>query len=330
MQQTKKTARRSKSVRQRLFEKEPSIPEKPLPRDPLSKPKRTTSQSPSAKPQEQPKTPADPTNQSDGLRRKILSRAKSCSAIVGEASAGAGNEPPPLPSTPSTPGLLKRKLSKPFLPKRSASEKINLNQTRPKTAPSQPSRPSRAISIEQLRAFCTTPRPGTRQSMVKSPTQARQETHNKLTNGRESMKDQLSQFLKSDRVVEAWDNVSKNASCCARPLAKTKEWPSSIFRTKSSTTLQNQGQINLSGPELERQMSWVEETFDVLPTYSFKPKPDISPRIHVLSVQMTLEEEANVTAGREASLDMRSETGSITALPAVPAPPVSRPPVCNS
>lgn len=144
------------------------------------------------------------------------------------------------------------------------------------------------------------------------------------------MKDQLSQFLKSDRVVEAWDNVSKNASCCARPLAKTKEWPSSIFRTKSSTTLQNQGQINLSGPELERQMSWVEETFDVLPTYSFKPKPDISPRIHVLSVQMTLEEEANVTAGRESSLDMRSETGSITALPAVPAPPVSRPPVCNS
>jgi hypothetical protein len=72
-------------------------------------------------------------------------------------------------------------------------------------------------------------------------------------------------------------------------------------------------------------MSWVEETFDVLPTYSFKPKPDISPRIHVLSVQMTLDEEANVTTGREASLDMRSETGSVTALPAVPAPPV-----CNS
>jgi hypothetical protein len=144
------------------------------------------------------------------------------------------------------------------------------------------------------------------------------------------MKDQLSQFLKSDRVVEAWDNVSKNASCCVGPLAKTKEWPSSIFRTKSSTTLQNQDQNDLSGPDLERQMSWVEETFDVLPTYSFNPKPDISPRIHVLSVQMTLEEEANVAAGREASLDMKSETGSITALPAVPAPTVSRPPVCNS
>jgi hypothetical protein len=165
--------------------------------------------------------------------------------------------------------------------------------------------------------------------MVKSPTQARQETHNKLTNGRESMKDQISQFLKSDRVVEAWDNVSKNASCCARPLAKTREWPSSIFRTKSSNTLQNQDHNDLSGPDLERQMSWVQETFDVLPTYSFKPKPDISPRIHVLSVQMTLDEEANVSHGREASLDMKSESGSITALPAVPAPPVYIPPVCT-
>jgi hypothetical protein len=165
--------------------------------------------------------------------------------------------------------------------------------------------------------------------MVKSPTQARQETHNKLTNGRESMKDQISQFLKSDRVVEAWDNVSKNASCCARPLAKTREWPSSIFRTKSSNTLQNQDHNDLSGPDLERQMSWVQETFDVLPTYSFKPKPDISPRIHVLSVQMTLDEEANVSHGREACLDMKSESGSITALPAVPAPPVYIPPVCT-
>jgi hypothetical protein len=161
--------------------------------------------------------------------------------------------------------------------------------------------------------------------MVKSPTQARQETHDQLTNGRDTMKDQISQFLKTDRVVEAWDSVSKNASCCARPLAKTKEWPSSIFRTKSSTTLQNQKQNKdtISGPDLERQMSWVQEPFEVLPTHSFKVKPETSPRIHVLSVQMTLDDETN-GAEREASLDLRSE-GSITALPAVPPPPV--PPV---
>lgn len=251
-----------------------------------------------------------------------MSRAKSCSALIAEADAGAGAKeaPPPLPSTS---GRLKRKLSKPFLPKRSASEKIGLAQGRPKTAPSQPSRLSRNISIEQLRAFCTTPRPRTGQSTVQSPTQARQEAHNKL-NGGETMKEQISQFLKTDRVIEAWDSVSKNA-CCTLPITKTKDWPSSIFRTKSST-LENKGNdTSLSGPDLDRQMSWVQETFDVLPTYSFKTKPDMSPRIHVLSVQMT-HEDANGVAEREASLDLKSELGSsITALPAVPPsiPPVS-------
>ncbi|KAF7526476.1 hypothetical protein PCG10_004172 [Penicillium crustosum] len=322
IKQTSKAVNRKKSVKQRLFDRERPTSEKPLPRDPLSKPKRTSTafkqfQSPPAA-KDRSDTPADQPILGDGLRRRILSRARSCSALIADASAGASNEPPP--PLPSTSGRLKRRLSRPFLlPKRSASEKIDLDQSRPKTAPSQPSRLSRNISIEQLRAFCTTPRPRTGQSTVKSPTQARQEAHNQLTNGRETMKEQISQFLKTDRVVEAWDSVSKNA-CCTLPIAKTKEWPSSIFRTKSSTTLENRGNGNgtVSGPDLDRQMSWVQETFDVLPTYSFKTKPDMSPRIHVLSVHMT-HEEANGVGEREASLDLKSELGSsITALPAVP------------
>ncbi|CAI7584419.1 unnamed protein product [Penicillium discolor] len=319
IKQSSKTANRNKSVKQRLFDRERPASEKPLPRDPLSKPKRTPTafkqfQSPPAAAKDRTDTPADPPILSDGLRRRIMSRAKSCSALIAEASAGASNEPPP--PLPSTSGRLKRRLSRPFLlPKRSASEKIDLDQGRPKTAPSQPSRLSRNISIEQLRAFCTTPRPRTGQSTVKSPTQARQEAHHQLTNGRETMKEQISQFLKTDRVVEAWDNVSKNA-CCTLPISK--EWPSSIFRTKSSATLENQANGTVSRPDLDRQMSWVQETFDVLPTYSFKTKPDMSPRIHVLSVHMT-HEDANGVGEREASLDLKSELGSsITALPAVP------------
>ncbi|CAG8901841.1 unnamed protein product [Penicillium egyptiacum] len=330
IKQTSKTVNRSKSVKQRLFAKERPTSEKPLPRDPLSKSKRTPTAS---KQFESPTTVKDQTDTradtadrpipSDGIRRRIMSRAKSCSALIAEAGAGAGNEaPPPLPSTS---GRLKRKLSKPFVPKRSASEKINSGQGRPKTAPSQHSRLSRNISIEQLRAFCTTPRPRTGKSTVKSPTQARQEAHNRFTNGQETLKEQISQFLKTDRVVEAWDSVSKTA-CCTLPIAKTKDWPSSIFRTKSSTTLENKGNdTSLSGPDLDRQMSWVQETFDVLPTYSFKAKPDMSPRIHVLSVQMT-HEDATGVAERGASLDLKSEIrSSITALPAVPPsiPPVS-------
>ncbi|CAG8151987.1 unnamed protein product [Penicillium salamii] len=311
IKQSNKIANRSKSVKQRLFERRSSaIPEKPLPLDPFSKPKRsqTTSKHLESRPttaKDQPDTPSNPTASREGARR-ILSRAKSCSALATEAT----NENPPPPPVPSTSVKLKRRLSKPFLYKRSTSEKAE--PTRPQTAP-QPLRPSRSISIEQLRAFCTS-RPPTRQSMVKSPTQARQETTDQL-NGRDTMKDQISQFLKTDRVIEAWDSVSKGASCCARPI-KSKEWPSSIFRTKSTSTLDKDD--TLSGPDLERQMSWVQETFDVLPTHSFKTKPEMSPRIHVLSVQMTLDEEV---AEREASLDLRSD-GSLTALPAVPPPPI--------
>ncbi|CAI7646004.1 unnamed protein product [Penicillium viridicatum] len=326
IKQTSKSANRNKSVKQRLFDRERPTSEKPLPRDPLSKPKRTSTtskkfQSPPAAAKDGTDTPADQPIPSDGLRRRIMSRAKSCSALIAEASAGASNEPPP--PLPSTSGRLKRKLSRPFLPKRSASEKIGLDQGRPKTAPSQPSRLSRNISIEQLRAFCTTPRLRTGQCTVQSPTQARQEAQSPLTNGRETMKEQISQFLKTDRVVEAWDSVSKNA-CCTLPIAKTKEWPSSIFRTKSST-IENTGNGSVSGPDLDRQMSWVQETFDVLPTYSFKTKPDMSPRIHVLSVHMTHEDASGVGV-REASLDLKSELGSsITALPAVPSsiPPIA-------
>ncbi|QQK45537.1 Disheveled-associated activator of morphogenesis 2 [Penicillium digitatum] len=313
---TSKAPDRNKSVKQRIFDRGQPISEKPLPLDPLSKSKRTPTaskqfESPPSTAKTQTSIPADQPIPSDGIRRRIMSRAKSCNVLPAEAGTGASNEPPPVPSTP---GRLKRQLSKHFLPKRSVSEKL---QARPKTAPSQPSRLSRNISIEQLRAFCATPRPRTGQSTVKSPTHARQEAHNQLASGQETMKNQISQFLKTDRVVEAWDNVSKTA-CCTPPITKTRDWPSSIFRTKSSTTLENKGNTSLPRPDLQRQMSWVQETFDVLPTYSFKTKPDMSPRIHVLSVQMT-HEDTNWVAERETSLDQKSEHGlSITALPAVP------------
>ncbi|KGO65602.1 hypothetical protein PITC_007280 [Penicillium italicum] len=322
---TSKVADRNKSGKQRLFDRARPVSEKPLPHDPLSKPKRTPTaskqfESPAAA-KNPPRIPMDQPIPSDGIRRRIMSRTKSCSALIAEAGAGASNEPPP--PVPSISGRLKGRLSKPFLPRRSASVKVDLAQARPKTAPSQPSQPSqpsrlsRNTSIEQLRAFCTTPRPRTGQSAAKSPTQARQEAHNQLTSGRETMKDQISQFLKTDRVLEAWDSVSRNA-CCTPSIAKTRDWPSSIFRTKSSTALGNKDNTSLSRPDLDKQMSWVQETFDVLPTYSFKTKPDMSPRIHVLSVQMT-HEDANGVAAREASLDLKSELGSsITALPAVP------------
>lgn len=86
--------------------------------------------------------------------------------------------------------------------------------------------------------------------------------------------------------------------------------------------------MGLSGAELEKQMSWVQEP-EFLNTYSFKQRPETSPRIHVLSVQMALNEELTVAQEGEEPSDVGGETGSIiTALPAVPPPtPASIPSV---
>lgn len=83
-------------------------------------------------------------------------------------------------------------------------------------------------------------------------------------------------------------------------------------------------------------MSWIQEP-EFLNTYSFKRRPDVSPRIHVLSVQMDLDEEidringglgiesgAQEITGAEAEEEVRDIAGDsgtiITALPAVPPP----------
>jgi hypothetical protein len=155
------------------------------------------------------------------------------------------------------------------------------------------------------------------------------------------MKDQISHFLKTDRVVEAWDNIAKTANCCGTTLAKTKDWPSSIFRTKSAENLHVPGSRSRSGTtnsnsnglaaadtNLERQMSWVQEP-EFLSTYSFKQRPAVSPRIHVLSI--AIDEELEKSFGGVGSMAMNedgrgeTETGSIiTALPAVvPTTPAS-------
>lgn len=148
------------------------------------------------------------------------------------------------------------------------------------------------------------------------------------------MKDQISQFLKTDRVVEAWETITHKANCCGTTLSK-KEWPSSIFRAKSSETLRAGKGPALSPTDLERQMSWVQEP-EFLNTYSFKRRPDASPRIHVVSVHLELGEEGGIDGlrirdsasdgtgdGAEQGFDseLRGDSGSIiTALPAVPPP----------
>ncbi|KAJ5750939.1 hypothetical protein N7533_007967 [Penicillium manginii] len=338
---------RNKSVRQMLFAKSPATPgiasNKPLPRDPLLKPKSTSSQravTPAAEKASDNAEQTRPTSKRGSILPKSLSRARSCSALVAAANADIKTEdtPPPMPM----PGRLSRKLSKPFLPKRSASEKVVSEPPpqRPSTAPARTLK-SRSASIEQLKALWANGRPRTQQGIAptdnKPPTRSRPPTSlqrpdgTATATGAETMKDQISQFLKTDRVVEAWDNITHKANCCGNTLSRTKEWPSSIFRAKSSENLRSgKGAAALSAEDLERQMSWVQEP-EFLNTYSFKRRPDASPRIHVLSVQMALDEEINGINGIQAPTGtpgaeeevpgLDGDSGSIiTALPAVPPP----------
>lgn len=326
MKMANKSSSRTRSVKERLFSRSPTtrssrpMSYKPLPRDPLLKPR--TPRPTSGKLDDAPagaKDDADPADLKATKRENPvptnINRARSCSAVVGGADTGNTEAANP----PRTPGILSRQLSKPFLPKRSVSEKADASPKRPSTAPARTLK-SRTASIEQLKTMWANGRPGTQQSTAKSPTRPQQHASSQHASSSESMKDQISQYLKTDRVVEAWENITTKTACCGKNIAKAKEWPSSIFRAKSSDNLgvrrQNGG---FTQRDLDRQMSWLQEP-EFLNTYSFKQRPEATPRIHVLSVQMTLDEDLTVAHEGEEVPDA-GDTGSIiTALPAVPPP----------
>lgn len=362
---TSRASARPMSVRQRLFARSPGpgtpgkrpVSEKPLPSDPISKPRTRpasrnlndtfVSEQPHADPSSPEPKPKSKPARRDSIVPRVLSRARSCSALVAEP-ADTNDSPPP----PRTFGLT-RKLSRPFLPKRSASNRTDTHN-RPFTAPARTLK-SRSASIEQLKTLWANGRPRTQQSMAKPapvpPSRPQISEHkrthtNPESDGPDNMKDQISHFLKTDRVVEAWDNIAKTANCCGTTLAKTKDWPSSIFRTKSAENLHVPGSRSRSGTgtrtgtadanasrlagsgaaaTLERQMSWVQEP-EFLSTYSFKQRPATSPRIHVLSI--AIDEDLEKSFGSMAMNEDghgETETGSIiTALPAVvPTTPAS-------
>lgn len=336
---TTRNSTRTKSLKHKLSIRSSHTPsrflspsDKPLPRDPLLEQKNPKSrQSGNAEHPEKGNVSRSKTNATarESNVPRILSRAKSCSALAMDSSSdGTGpTAPPPIPRTP---GSLSRKLSRPFLPKRSvsASEKPETAQDRPATAPARTLK-SRSVSIEQLKGLWASGRPRTQQSTPKSPPRHRHGLSHQTPeiDRSESMKEQISQFLKTDRVVEAWDTMTTKTGTCGRSLSRTaKDWPCSIFRAKSPNAWRARAGkgTDLTDTHLERQMSWVQDVPETLNTYSFKQRPESSPRIHVLSVQMTLDEDLRLgteTGEEDVPDGTGSDTGSIiTALPSLPPP----------
>ncbi|KAJ5172335.1 hypothetical protein N7492_004928 [Penicillium capsulatum] len=320
----KNSPNRNQSVKQRIFTKSPprQSSNKPLPRDPLSKAKasqRAARKAGGTSPPVHTANNGDPNtatnSQEDNTVSKTINRAKSCSALFGEANAGVINPPP------RTPGRLTRKFSKSFLSKQTVGENPTAEQNRPATAPARTLK-SRSASMEQLKALWANGRPRTQSPMPKSPNRPRASPP---ADGSEKMKDQISHFLKTDRVVEAWENMASKTSGCRGTFPKpSKDWPCSIFRSKSPAPCRDlpENKEDLSGADLERQMSWVQDEPEVLQTYTLRQRPETSPRIHVLSVQVNLDEEITAGTAREETRDVsRGEAGPvITALPTVPPP----------
>lgn len=317
---------RHQPVKQRLFTKSPPrlSSNKPLPCDPLLKAKasqRATRKAGDASP---PANTADgepnaaTTSQSKEVAPKTINRAKSCSAIMGEAHAGTTTPPP------RTPGKLTKKFSRPFLTKRTTGEKTSTVHNRPATAPARILK-SRSASMEQLKALWANNGPRTQQPTAKSAARPRASPP---ADGPEKMKSQISQFLKTDRVVEAWDNVATKISARRNNFAKSsRDWPCSIFRTKTPAPWRDHPENNgdLSGADLERQMSWVHASPESLNTYTLRQRPDVSPRIHVLAVQSALDEEIMARPRRDETQNVPGGDAGvvITALPTVsprPAP----------
>jgi hypothetical protein len=139
------------------------------------------------------------------------------------------------------------------------------------------------------------------------------------------MKSQLLHHIKSDRVIDAWESTTQKEKIGRRLSQKKKDAPWSKFRAKTATIPRSAGdlQTKLFEEDLDRQMAWLQEESEALNTYSLKPRRDVAPRIHVLSVHMTLtqEPEPEEIGGMGSISEQQTDEDTqsiITALPSVP------------
>lgn len=146
---------------------------------------------------------------------------------------------------------------------------------------------------------------------------------------RDNLKDQLLRHARSDKVNEAWENAvnSKKKRPTSRSLQKTKDWPRSIFRAKSTNNRHDSGRQETGLADvLGGKMSWLEEESATLDTYiSLKPQPKRAeaPRFHLPSVGVIPESvaEMNVNDHGDRGGDGGAPTESlVTALPPLPRP----------
>ncbi|KAB8241926.1 hypothetical protein F9C07_1210113 [Aspergillus flavus] len=325
---------RDRSIRERLFKKRAStiLPglsssEKPLPSDPFLT--NVIDARPEAPLSKQVECLRVTRKSAPNLRALhgsqsyeghiAISDGAECGNLVAHGSI-------PTTLVPRIQRNLSRRLSKAVpTSKKFKGENAGIKGSRPATAPSRGLR-SRSISLEQLKGFWRLKKDQQyEQQDIVGPPPIPLPTRPYTAQGSAKRETMLNQFLhhfKSDRVIDAWEDTIQKESAVRHPSQRRKDEPYSKFRAISTTPgTSAELQTKLFESDLERSMSWFQE-HPSQNTYSLKPRRDVAPRIHVVSVHMTLGEDEGCCVNNTHDNDItKTDTQStVTALPSVPPP----------
>ncbi|KAL4814188.1 hypothetical protein BDW67DRAFT_89377 [Aspergillus spinulosporus] len=304
-----------------VHQKTSSIVEKPLPCDPTfakrSYSRPHTSACGSGILTHQKSVPnlrvaTDPGNR--GVKDQIPGRAKSVNGALPKGS-DSGSVQPRFSKT------ISRRLSKAKL-----VTKVNAEEV----AEDMPTRPSTGVS-STLKSFRKTRHGHWPQLKQQEPAgealppdkSKRPNTSNTMTK-RETMRDQLLQFFKSDRVLEAWEGIKESEKKIGQPIFK-KDGLWSKFQARS---LSAQSDDFATGPlDAQTQLEWLDEETKNLNTYSLKPRSGTAPKFHTISehlsfYQQTSDKQNLTRDNADSSVVLEDDESIITALPTFPLPPI--------
>ncbi|RDW74740.1 uncharacterized protein DSM5745_07402 [Aspergillus mulundensis] len=141
---------------------------------------------------------------------------------------------------------------------------------------------------------------------------------------RETMRDQLLQYFKSDRVLDDWESIKGGGKKVVQP--KTKKvglW--SMFQARPLDM--RSGDLATGSFDVQRQLAWLDEETKNLNTYSLKHRPGTAPRFHTISeylsfYQQGLDHQEHQHEGGDYPVVLEDDESIITALPAFPLPPI--------
>ncbi|KAL4885372.1 hypothetical protein BJY04DRAFT_214701 [Aspergillus karnatakaensis] len=202
----------------------------------------------------------------------------------------------------------------PTRPSTSASKTFkSFRKSRYELPPQLPSQPQEFQRKQQGPSY------GRPQSMAKG-----QGTSSAMTRG-ETMKDQLLQYFKTDRALDAWETLTEKEKKASQPITQ-KDGLWSKFQAVSSGVRSEDLPANVFRDDIQKQMEWLNEETKNLNTYSLKPRDATAPRVHTILEHMSLQQQFDEGGHQrncaEHLKDLEMDESIITALPAFPLPPV--------